>query len=240
MRQGKLVFAGLLLVGALVGGTFFAGWLIRLMLHVEVPLAWNTWWRYFGALDLPQVAPYARKIKMAGGIGFGVPVLAWLALLIPLFKPKPESLHGNAGYASVADLKKANMLTRTPQSVLIGKYKGHYVWLNGALHLIVICPTRSGKTTSIAIPILLTYEQSMIVSDIKGELWRLTSGQRRAMGQIVYGWAPYDEEGRTHRFNPFTLLAGLDHGRRLAEIQTMAAILYPDDTGKGKRPPPSS
>ena len=232
MSRGKLVFAGLLLVLALVSGTFFASWLIRLMLHVEVPLAWNTWWQYFHALDLPQVAPYATKIKVAVGIGFGVPMLAWLILLIPLSKPKPESLHGDAGYASLADLKKANMLARTPQSVLIGKYKGRYVWLNGARHLIVICPTRSGKTTSIAIPILLTYEQSMIVSDIKGELWQLTSGQRQAMGQIVYGWAPYDDEGRTHRFNPFTFLAGLGHGKRLAEIQTIAAILYPDEAGK--------
>jgi len=106
------------------------------------------------------------------------------------------------------------------------------LWLNGALHLIVICPTRSGKTTSIAIPVLLTYAQSMVVSDLKGELRKLTSSQRLAMGQRVYVWAPYDVDGRTHRFNPFTLLAGSDPGTRIGDIQTIAAILYPDEQGK--------
>jgi type IV secretion system protein VirD4 len=71
MSQGKLIFAGLLLVAALIGGLFFAGWLTILLIHVNVPLTWNTWWQYFRAIDLPQVAPYVPKIKAAGGIGFG-------------------------------------------------------------------------------------------------------------------------------------------------------------------------
>lgn len=96
----------------------------------------------------------------------------------------------------------------------------------------MIAPTRSGKTTSVAIPVLCTYQESMVVLDLKGELRKLASGRRQQMGQCIYTWAPYDEEGRTHRFNPMTLLDGMDPGKRMGEIQTIAAILYPDEPGK--------
>jgi type IV secretion system protein VirD4 len=233
MSTGRLGFGVALLLAALVGGLYFADWLALWIIGLKgAPLAWNTWWQYFQVKDLPQYAPYAGKITLAAAIGFGLPLLAWAIALIPLFNGKSESLHGEASFANLTDLKKAGLLKQTPQSILIGKYKGHLLWLNGALHLIVICPTRSGKTTSIAIPVLLTYAQSMVVSDLKGELRKLTSGQRLAMGQRVYVWAPYDVDGRTHRFNPFTLLAGSDPGTRIGEIQTIAAILYPDNRAR--------
>jgi type IV secretion system protein VirD4 len=198
----------------------------------NVPLVWDTWWQYFQALDLPQVAPYVGKIKAAGGLGFGLPLLVWALLLIPIFKSKAESLHGDASFATLSDLKKAGLLTRTPQSILVGKYKGHYLWLGGAQHVITISPTRSGKTTSIAIPVLLSYLQSMVVLDLKGELFKATSGWRQSQGQAIRVWAPYDETGNTHRFNPMSTLAGMDPGKRIGEIQTIAAILYPDEQGK--------
>jgi type IV secretion system protein VirD4 len=233
MREGKLIFAVVLLIAALAGGLYFADWLILWMLGLkDAPLAWNTWWQYFQVKDVAEYAPYAGKIKLAGGIGFGVPLLAWLTLLIPLFKPKAESLHGDASFADMGDLSKAGLLKQTPQSILIGKYKGRYLWLGGAQHVITISPTRSGKTTSIAIPVLLSYLQSVVVLDLKGELFKATSGWREAQGQAIRVWAPYDDAGNTHRFNPMTLLAGMDPGKRLGEIQTIAAILYPDEQGK--------
>ncbi|WP_458071650.1 type IV secretory system conjugative DNA transfer family protein [Rhodanobacter sp. BL-MT-08] len=233
MSTGKLVFALALLLAALVGGLYFADWLVLWMLGLKnVPLVWNTWWQYFQALDLPQVAPYVGKIKAAGAVGFGLPLLVWALLLIPLFKGKAESLHGDASFAKLSDLKKAGLLTRTPQSILVGKYQGHYLWLGGAQHVITISPTRSGKTTSIAIPVLLSYLQSMVVLDLKGELFKATSGWRESQGQAIRVWAPYDEAGNTHRFNPMSTLAGMDPGKRIGEIQTIAAILYPDEQGK--------
>ena len=232
MRQGKWVFLLLLLVAAIVGGAFLAGWLTLALLHVDVPLAWNTWLQYFKAIDLPQVAPYVTKIKLAGGIGFGVPLLIWLIALIPLSQTAQPSLHGDARLAQLGDIKQAGLLRQTPQGIVIGKVGGRYLWLNGAQHVIVIAPTRSGKTTSVAIPVLCTYQESMVVLDLKGELRKRTSGRRKAMGQRIYTWAPYDDEGSTHRFNPMTLLNGMDVGKRLGEIQTIAAILYPDEPGK--------
>jgi len=233
MSRGKLIFASILLVAALLGGLYLSGWLSLWLLGLhDVPLHWNTWWQYHQAASLPQYAPYAGKIKLAGGLGFGLPLLAWLLLLIPLSRRKAESLHGDARFASLYDLRKAGLLTQSPQGILIGKYRGRYLWLNGAQHAIAISPTRSGKTTSIAIPVLLSYAQSMVVLDLKGELFKATSGWRKAQGHAIRVWAPYDDAGNTHRFNPMSLMAGMDPGKRLGEIQTMAAILYPDEVGK--------
>ncbi|RST47371.1 type IV secretory system conjugative DNA transfer family protein [Variovorax sp. DXTD-1] len=233
MSTSKILIALVTLLGVLAGGWFLSNYLVLLILDLrDAPLAWNTWWQYIQATDLPQYAPYAAKIKLSGAIGFGVPLLGWAALLIPLFRAKAESLHGDASFAELADLKTAGLLEQTPQSILIGKYKGKYLWLGGAQHVITVSPTRSGKTTSIAIPVLLSYLHSMVVLDLKGELRKATSGWRAAQGHTIYVWAPYDDQGKTHRFNAFTLLVGMDAGKRIGEIQTIAAILYPDEPGK--------
>src|SRR6185312_12357181 len=153
MRQGKLVCAVMLLVASMLGGLYLAGWLTLWLLDLKnSPLTWNTWWRYHQAANLPQYAPYAGKIKLAGGLGFGLPLLAWLLLLIPLSRRKVESLHGDARFASLSDLRKAGLLTQSPQGILIGKYRGRYLWLNGAQHAIAISPRVPEKPPALPSP----------------------------------------------------------------------------------------
>jgi type IV secretion system protein VirD4 len=233
MRAGKMGFAGMLLIATLIAGWFLSNYLVLFLLGLhDVPQAWNMWWQYFQAKELPEFAPYVTRIKLSGAIGFGLPVAAWLGLLIPLFKAKPESLHGDAGFATLSDLKKAGLLKRTAASVLLGMYRGRYLWLSSTQHVFVVAPTRSGKTTCIAIPVLHTYLHSMVVLDSKGELFKHSSGLRESLGQLIRVWAPYDEAGNTHRFNPMTFLAGMHADKRLGEIQTYAAIMYPDEQNK--------
>ncbi|AOD15584.1 type IV secretory system conjugative DNA transfer family protein [Xanthomonas fragariae] len=229
--KGKVGVAAILLILALVAGMYLSGFITLALLKLQVPLKATTYLEYWKALDLPQVKPYVLRIKISGILGFGLPLLGWALLLIPMLKSKQESLHGEASFATVADLKKAGMLDKKPESILVGKLKGRYIYINGALHVIVVAPTRSGKTTSIAIPVLLTYQQSMVVLDLKGELFKATSGYRASQSQQIYVWAPYATDGRTHRFNPLTLVPD-DPRERIASIQTMAAILYPDEPGK--------
>lgn len=229
----KLGIVLVLLVLALGVGWMLANTLMTHLLALPPQTrTWNIWWLYLQAAQLPQFASVAGKIRLSVGVGFGLPLLAWLGALIPLLRRPRESLHGDARFATMADLRKAGLLRQTPQSILIGSYKGRYLWLGGAQHVITISPTRSGKTTSIAIPVLLSYQHSMVVLDLKGELFKATSGWRQQQGHAIRVWAPYDESGITHRFNPMTPLAGMDAGKRIGELQTIAAILYPDEAGK--------
>ncbi len=94
---------GLLLLAALAG-LYLSDYLTLLLLKLDVPLKPGTYWQYVRVLDLPQVQPYASKIKWAGYIGFGLPLLLYVGLLIPIFKSRKASLHGQARFANAVDL----------------------------------------------------------------------------------------------------------------------------------------
>lgn len=234
MRSWKAIAAVIAPLAATIAAAYGSAYAINLFLGLDdQAVRWDNAWRYYHALDQPRVAPYAWRIKLGIAAGCLPPLLACFAAWAKLIKHRSsaEPTHGDARFATLADVRKAGLLKRKPESILIGKYKGRYLWLGGAQHIIAISPTRSGKTTSLAIPVLLTYQHSIVVLDLKGELHKTTSGQRRAMGQDVLVWAPYDEHGHTHRFNPMTLLAGMAPAKRIGELQTIAAILYPDQPG---------
>jgi type IV secretion system protein VirD4 len=233
MSKAKGLLAATLLVPTLIAGLYLAGFLLLLLLFGlrHVPLEWGTYWSYFKVMAVPDYAPYAGKIRLAGYVGFSLPLLGYLAVLYALFKPRQQTLHGNARFATRADQVKAGLMKKTRESVIIGKFRGAFLYVNGPQHIIVNAPTRSGKSASIAIPVALTYEESMVVMDTKGELYQAASGQRAEQGQIIYKFAPYGEAGCTHRFNPF-LCVSRDPRVRVSEIQTIGAILYPDDPHK--------
>ncbi len=216
---------------ALVGGNYLAGWMTLWLLKLSTPPGVATYLQYWRALDLPAVAPYAARIKVSGGIGFGTPLLAWAAFAWLIVRPRAQAFHGDARFASRADLARAGLLRKTPEGVIIGKVGRRFLYLGGLQHIIMTAPTRTGKTTSIAIPVLLTYEHSAVVMDLKGELFEHTSGHRQAQGQTIHKFAPYAEDGRTHRFNPLQCVSS-DPRVRVSEIQSIGAILYPDDPHK--------
>jgi type IV secretion system protein VirD4 len=223
-----------LLLAAIVAGLYLSGLLTLLLLFGmkhQVPLGPGTYWKYFHAISLPQVALYAGKIRLAGAIGFGLPLLIWLCLLYPLLKPRRQALHGDARFASRTDLARANLLDDDPLGIVLGRFQGSLLRLGGPQHVILTAPTRSGKTVGVAIPVLLTYQGSVVVLDIKGELYATTSGWRATQGQRVFVWAPYAEDRRGHRFNPMQCVSSRPD-LRTNQIQSIAASLYPDDPSK--------
>lgn len=66
-------------------------------------------------------------------------------------------------------------------------------------HIIVVAPTRSGKGLHLQ-TVCYTWGGSLVVVDIKGEMYRRTSGHRANLGQNVY---VLDPRGVGHRFDPF-------------------------------------
>ena len=117
----------------------------------------------------------------------------------------------------------------TDPGIILGKLDGEYVMQRGGLSAILTAPTRSGKGVGAAIPNCLSYPESMVANDIKDELFRLTSAYRAAHGQEVYRFAPFDETGRSHRWNPLDGLSD-DERVRAAEVLSIAFTLYPDSS----------
>lgn len=76
-----------------------------------------------------------------------------------------------------------------------------------AVHVAIFAPTGVGKGVSLVIPFLQTCKDSCVVIDFKGELARLTSDQRRAMGHDVRILDPYGVVTKTpDTLNPLDMI----------------------------------
>lgn len=232
--KGKLIFALVLGIAALAAGLYLSGYLSLLFLKIDTGLLkWSTFTDYVRVLDLPQYKQYAGKIKASGYIGFGLPGLAYLALLVLILKPKARSMHGDARFANGMDLQSKGMFKSANNGIVVGKYNGKLVRLAGQQFVILAAPTRSGKGVGIVIPNLLEYQESMVVLDIKQENFDLTSGWRAQQGQEIYLFNPFAEDRRTHRWNPLTYVA-TDPAFRVSDLMSIAAMLYPDGSDDQK------
>ncbi|WNC95462.1 type IV secretory system conjugative DNA transfer family protein (plasmid) [Paraburkholderia sp. FT54] len=112
---------------------------------------------------------------------------------------------------------------------IVGKYKGEYLKYYGQDFLMTAAGTRSGKGTSLVIPNLLTYPDSVVVEDIKEENYHYTSGYRRACGHETYLWAPFSEEGRSHAYNPLEYIQRRAPYTRVGDVMTIGEHLYPSN-----------
>lgn len=234
MSRSKLILAIASVLAALFVGNYLSGALALLLLGLDTDLLkFATYWQYIKALDLPQVAPYVGKIKLAGYVGFGVPVAACLIPLVWLLKPAKKGIHGDARFATVGDLTKHGLLKTSKNGVVVGKFNGRLVRLSGQQFVILAAPTRSGKGVGVVIPNLLDYQESVVVLDIKQENFDLTSGWRKSQGHEIYLFNPFAEDRRTHRWNPLSYVSN-DPAFRVSDLMSIAAMLYPDGSDDQK------
>ena len=163
---------------------------------------------------LCALGPY---ILLLGGILFAI-----------LSKNKQRALHGDARFASLQEIKAAGLIDPPKgldKTILVGKYKGNYLTYGGFQFVMLAAPTRSGKGVGVVIPNCLNYSDSLVVLDIKLENFDITSGYRKAHGQEVYLFSPFDTTGRTHRYNPLEYISS-DPAERLGDVDAIASALY--------------
>jgi type IV secretion system protein VirD4 len=223
------VAVGLLLL-ALVGGAYLSGGIILLLLKMQIPLKLTTYYEYCKALDLAQVAPYANKIKLAGYVGFGLPLLGWAGLLIQLFKPRARSLYGDSRFATRADLNKHKILEDADDGIIAACRAGGKFVKVKARHMLLASPTRSGKGVSTVIPNALEWKHSMVLLDVKQEAHEKTVGHRATLGP-VFLFDPFTESRLSHRWNPLGYVS-LDPYKRSGDIEAIASSLYKEGQGQ--------
>ncbi|WP_243412365.1 type IV secretory system conjugative DNA transfer family protein [Cognatiluteimonas telluris] len=228
MPHRKSLLTAFAIALALVAGLYLSGYLALRLLGLPAGLLhWHTYIDYLRALPLPRLQPYARRIWIAGGIGFGIVLAIAIALLVGLLRPARKSLHGDARFASRRDLARRGLLKPAHDGIIVGQYRGRLLRLSGQQSVVLAAPTRSGKGVGIVVPNLLAYRESMVVLDIKQENFALTSGWRARQGHAVYLFNPFADDGRSHRWNPLRYVAD-DPARRVGDLMAIAAMLYPD------------
>jgi type IV secretion system protein VirD4 len=162
----------------------------------------------------------------------------WALLLLVLrvsFKVNPF-LHGSARWADLRDIKAAGLMSGG--GVYVGAWRDkrgiiHYLRHAGPEHVLCYAPTRTGKGVGLVVPTLLSWTQSAVVTDLKGELYELTAGWRRmyADNKIVR-FEPSAADGSCC-FNPMAeLRLGTEH--EVGDAQNLALLMV-DPHGRGLR-----
>lgn len=198
---------------------------------VYFPFSWFAWWY---KLSTPDNDWFFVKY---GFNVFNISLLC-LCLLILLYRlylmPKVTDSHGTAHFATMDDIKK---LEKTDNPLTSGKGVILGIMPDGTLlrddsktHVLICAPTRSGKGVGIIIPTLLTWTESVVVTDIKGENWALTSAWRKKhLKNKVLKFEPTSEF--SSKYNPFDEIR-IRTKKELRDVQNIARIIV-DPTGKG-------
>lgn len=228
----KIVIAVAMLIALTLLGIWFSGSVLYWWFGFDHNAELFTYWQYLRHIGRPEVAPFANKIKLSGFAGFLLPITGYLFLLYALFKPRAKSTHGDARFADRAALKRAGLLDNDKTGVLIGRIGNIYLRDKGQRFILLAAPTRSGKGVGVVVPVLLDYQESVVVLDIKQENFQLTSGYRKSIGQDIYVFNPFSDTGHTHRWNPLRYVSS-DPGQRVGDLRGIAQMLYPDGDGTG-------
>lgn len=169
-------------------------------------------------------------ILIFSGLSAGVVALLPIILYIKSFFKKRE-LHGSARFATAPEIKKMGLYKGGGDKLLIGKFKGKYLYDQGNLHPFLAAPTGSGKGVGFVIPNLLNWEGSVVVTDMKKEAWQVTSGYRSTvLKQPCHFFDPLNDNKNTCRINPFSYVrVGTDHV--VSDIRAIGDILISGTDG---------
>lgn len=195
------------------------------------------WYNEYGAVQ-PEL--FAEPIKT--GIFVFALLFLVIATVIGLVRSKLkaiETLHGSARWATEKELYSMALLHKTDKNdnkpyVYVGAYKDShgkikYLKHSGAEHILCYAPTRSGKGVGLVIPSLLTWNESALITDLKGELWAITAGYRKSIGQKVIRFEPASFDSA--KWNPLEEIR-IGTPYEVGDAQNLATMIV-DPDGKG-------
>lgn len=139
---------------------------------------------------------------------------------------RPSNPLGDAAFQDITSIRRGKWFRKDGH--IFGRLGRHILRRQDDRHHLIVGPTRSGKGVGYVIPNALMFPGSMIVTDLKGEIFQHTAGYRKANGHQVFLFAPGAQ--KTHRWNPLDFVRQ-DRGSRTIDIQNMASILIPETIG---------
>ena len=189
---GQILVVFAVVLATLWGATEWTAWRLGFQLQlgppwftiadvpVYLPVAFFWWWYHYDAYA-PGIFIEGAAIAASGGfasIGIAIGMSVWRAR-----EAKTITTYGSARWATNAEVRGAGLLQ--PDGVVLGRLGRDYLRHNGPEHVLCFAPTRSGKGVGLVVPSLLTWPDSAIVHDIKGENWQLTAGWRARFSRVL-------------------------------------------------------
>ena len=223
----KALVALSVLIGLIVFMTVLNYWLA---FAFRYPFESVTPWLWFAPPDIWRMVnpeAFQAALKYAAITG-GTALVGCLVLAVQSPDPKP---HGDARWARRGEIARAGLMD--PAGVILGKLSGPWGFApfirstrDKYCNTLLVAPPGGGKGVGVVIPTLLTWPGSAVVLDVKGENAEMTAKCRAKMGDTIYVFSPYDEDGRTHRFNPFAPIKAMsDPKRQYSELRRVSTRL---------------
>jgi type IV secretion system protein VirD4 len=172
------------------GGGLYYPWMI---------LAWLL--RFHQSTVLAHLLPLYQKLALGGSLG--IALLHTGLLLTRGQSPRFPDVHGSARFANPADIEKAELLELEPVPGSMAIEGGVFLGTFGSgrsrrpltvakdRHTLLLAPSRGGKGVGVVIPTALSWSESLVVHDIKGEnLFRTAGFRREDLGHTILIWDP--------------------------------------------------
>jgi type IV secretion system protein VirD4 len=191
----------------------------------------------FGQLDwfmnMPSGFWYALIDKIEVGALLGASVILHIYAVSNLSFTKEENRYGYAKFAKRTDIKKMG-LSFNGKGTVLGKLGERLVTTDKPLSVLCLAPPGTGKTSGFVVPNLLRNENSMVIYDKKGELYKLTANARQKLGQTTLVWDIHSKN--TARFNVLSKeFLPDDEAAYLPYIENIAHLLIAEDGESGDK-----
>ncbi len=227
MKDNNLAKAAFLSIPLLALSYILSGFIVLLLNKVPMGKAIKSWHLNFIIEAIEKDYP-----NVWVSILLAVILSAVVLVSAIVFMKQKESLHGEARFANMGEIRRAGLFgdkdNNVKRGIIIGKYGNKFLKFGGAQFVALGAPTRSGKGVGIVIPNLLEWQESAVVQDIKQECFDYTSRYRaEVLNNEVFLFNPFSS--RTHRYNPFTYIDMLDTEHCDSQLMDLANIIYPSD-----------
>ncbi|MGB0907505.1 MAG: conjugal transfer protein TraG [Maricaulaceae bacterium] len=182
---------------------------------IYAPWSLFKWWYQFDAYA-PHIFSRGGQIAAGGGL-LGI-IFAVIGSVLRGRSAKALNTFGSSRWANDKQIKKAGLFGE--RGVFLGRTTHDYIRHDGPEHVMAIAPTRSGKGVGLVVPTLLSWTDSAVIHDIKGENWQLTSGWRSTFSHCLL----FDPTNvQSAKYNP--LLEVRKGECEVRDVQNIADIL---------------
>jgi type IV secretion system protein VirD4 len=224
---------GLALLAGLPLALLLASSCVALHYRFASELGAPLWWRLYDPLAVVRWArawglspghrgDFLRALSLA--IVPGVLPAALLRLREMRAPPVPEERPAGSRLGTAADLRRLGTFRHAGPGIVVGLDGRRPLFETGDVHALVLGPTRTGKGVNNIVPTLLTWTESALVLDFKGELASVCGPMRAHVGEVytIDATSP-----RSARFNP--LLSLRTGPEMVTDAQALAHMLvHPD------------
>ncbi|HVT15210.1 MAG TPA: type IV secretory system conjugative DNA transfer family protein [Thermoanaerobaculia bacterium] len=179
---------------------------------VYSPAAFLRWsQRYQGVAALGGDVRRAQTLLRVTLCGLCASTVGYALLRLRDYREEGDT-HGSSHWASAREVAATGLLGQGGEGVVVGAWEDrrgrlHRLRDRRDRHVLAFAPSGSGKSTCLVIPTLLEWPGSIVVLDVKGELWHRTAGYRREkLGNVCVRFDPACANGSAAGYNPLLVI----------------------------------